>query len=131
MRNINKYLRIMKNYVAKSISIMMVIGLVATFFISPSCKKNTDCTAIIHVIDTAGAVVSGATVTLYKTNVTQYNGVTANVSDVKISDGSGVTTHVFALPAVLDITAVIAGKTGKGVVRLQEGESVEQTVRVY
>ncbi len=121
----------MYNYILKSFSTLLVIGLFAIVFITPSCKKITDCIAIIHVIDTAGKPVSGVTVTLYKTNVTQYNGVTANVSDVKITDASGTSTHTFALPAVLDITAAITGRTGKGVVRLQEGETVEQTVRIY
>ncbi|HSY77058.1 MAG TPA: hypothetical protein VK890_09395 [Bacteroidia bacterium] len=109
----------------------MVIGLFVTVILTPSCSKNTDCVAVVHVIDTAGNPVAGATVVLFKTNVTQYNGVTANVTQTQVSDGSGTCTYTFALPAVLDITAKTTTKSGKGEISLQVGQTTEQTVRVY
>ncbi|MEI6815400.1 MAG: hypothetical protein WCL14_02225 [Bacteroidota bacterium] len=125
----------MKSNLLKTFGVLLLIGALTAVFI-PSCKKNTDCTAIIHVIDTAGKAVPNAIVILHKTNVTQYNGVTANVSDTKVSDVAGETSHTFQLPAVLDITVKtdttkLPIRIGSGVVRLQEGETVEQTVRVY
>ena len=120
----------MNKKVVKSFASLMVIGLFLTLILMPSCNKNTDCIAVVSIIDTGGNPVAGATVTLFKTNVTQYNGVTANVTQTQVSDGSGGTTFTFALPAVLDITAVTKTKSGKGQISLQVGETVQQTIRV-
>src|SRR5271166_5588141 len=120
----------MRNKVVKSFGVLIVAGLFLTVILTPSCSKNQNCTAVVSIIDTGGNPVAGATVTLFKTNVTQYNGVTANVTQTQISDGSGSTTFTFALPAVLDITATTTTKSGKGEISLQVGETVTQTVRV-
>ncbi|HSY77057.1 MAG TPA: carboxypeptidase-like regulatory domain-containing protein [Bacteroidia bacterium] len=119
----------MNKKIFKTASIM--VALVAfTILLMPSCQKRTDCLAVIHVIDETGNPVAGATVTLFKENITNYNQVTANVSQTQTSDGSGTANFTFPLPTVLDISATTTGKSGKGEISLQVGQTIEQTVRV-
>ncbi len=93
-----------------------------------SCKKDHTCTAHIKVVDHLGTPVAGATVVLYKTGITQYNGTPANVSDTKITDLNGETTHVFPNPSVLDISVSFNNRTSSEVIRLEEGKTIEKTV---
>jgi hypothetical protein len=110
----------MKKKIFKTTGILMA-STIFIILLMPSCNPEKDCEVVVHVIDEAGNPVVGASVTLSKTNITQYNGVTANVSQTQISDGSGTTTFNFPLPAVLDITVTTTTKSGKGEISLQPG----------
>lgn len=97
--------------------------------LSSSCQKNTDCKLIITTHDALGNAVGGATVKLYA-NVKTPSGSTVE-ADLKaegVSDGSGKSTYTFKLPAILDIKAVSGTLTAVGIVKLEEGKTVEKIV---
>jgi hypothetical protein len=102
---------------------------VITFFVSSSCQKKTDCKLIITTYNSLGNVVSGATVKLYA-NVKTSSGATVE-ADLKadgVSDGVGATTFTFKLPAILDVRATADTLSGIGIVKLEEGKTVEKTI---
>lgn len=104
-----------------------------TIGLSTSCEKKTDCKVTIKTLDSAGFGVSNVKVKLFA-NVKNSTGATVE-ADLKAegtSDASGQTTFTFKLPAILDIKAV--GRSGAdslqgvGIVKLEEGKSVEKSV---
>ena len=99
--------------------------------VSSSCKKKTDCKVIVTTLDSAGNVLSGATVKLYA-NVKTSSGATieANLKAESVSDGVGTSTFTFKLPAILDVKAVYGTKKGIGIIKLEEGETVEKVITV-
>jgi hypothetical protein len=104
-----------------------------------SCNKPTDCKVVITVIDTAGGLqtpVANATVKL-SCQACPTNSA-GNISGTGTTNGSGVVDFDFQLPAIFDIAATgtvtvpIPGTvTGSGLVQLQIGETVSQTVYVH
>jgi hypothetical protein len=103
------------------------------FFTNTSCRKKTDCVALIHCVDSAGGNWSGANVQLYAI-VKTANGGTV-VADIKANgdtDGDGKAKFTFKLPAIYDIKATFKSglKTyvGTGIIKLEEGETVEKGV---
>lgn len=106
----------------------LVLGALAAIVISPlsSCQKNSDCTAVITVIDTVGAPLAGASVRLY---YDPKNGKTP-IESTQATDGSGKTTFVFKLQAIFDVDVTYLGKTAvkAGIVTLQPGSSVSKTI---
>lgn len=107
----------------------LALGIIVLAFNS-SCQKNTDCKLTVIVHDEVGNAVSGATVKLYA-NVKTPTGSTVE-ADLKaegISDASGSSNYTFKLPAILDIKVVTSGgKAGVGIVKLEEGKSVDKIV---
>lgn len=101
-----------------------------TLVFNNSCQKHTDCKLIITTNDALGNVVAGATVKLYA-NVKTSSGSTVE-ADLKaqgVSDASGKSTYTFKLPAILDVKAVSTGSlTGVGIVKLEEGKTVEKII---
>jgi len=107
----------------------LVIIVPFLMLLMPSCsQKNQDCIAVVHVVDTGQNPIAGASVTLHKTNVTNYNGVTANVSQTGTTDAGGAVTMTFPLPAVLDVNASKGAKSGTGQIRLEAAQTVTQTI---
>ena len=104
-----------------------------TIGLSTSCEKKTDCKVTIKTIDSAGFAVSNVRVKLFA-NIKNSTGATieADLKAEGTSDGSGQTTFTFKLPAILDIKAIgLAGADslqGIGIVKLEEGKSVEKSV---
>lgn len=104
-----------------------------------SCNKPTNCKVVITVIDTAGGLqtpVSNATVKL-ACQACPTNSA-GNISGTGTTNGSGVVNFDFQLPAIFDIsvtgtvTTPFPGTvTGSGLVQLQIGETVSQTVYVH
>jgi hypothetical protein len=47
-----------------------------------------------------------------------------------VSDGSGASSYTFKLPAILDIKASLGSKKGVGIVKLEEGKTVEKKITV-
>lgn len=96
-----------------------------------SCEKKTDCKLTVKTVDSAGMPLPNAIVKLYA-NVKTASGATVE-ADLKaegVSDGSGSSTYTFKLPAILDIKAIYGSKVGVGIIKLEEGKSVEKTVTV-
>lgn len=106
----------------------LVLTTLAFTFISPlsSCQKNSECTAVITVVDTVGSTLSGASVRLY---YDPKNGK-GFVESTQSTDGSGKTTFVFKLQAIFDVDVTYSGKTASkaGIVTLQPGSSVSKTI---
>jgi hypothetical protein len=96
---------------------------------STSCKKDTDCTAVITVLDTAGVPVSGASIRLFSSLATTNSQLQ---EQILVADSKGEATFVFKHQAILDITAthslLFPGDTAKGLVKLEPGETVRETV---
>ncbi|MBX3163894.1 MAG: hypothetical protein KF900_05395 [Bacteroidetes bacterium] len=121
----------------KSIAITITaLLIVSVSFVTISCKKETDCKAVIKCVDASGYPVSGANVYLYAPVPVRTNtGTTTYTADVTASgttDGSGVASFVFELPATFDIRATATIDTssalGMGVIKLEEGQTVDRTV---
>ncbi len=115
----------MKNFINKTTTIsfiaLLIIGLTAS-----SCRKKETCEGKVTVIDTAGTMVSGATVKLYAPNgQVTYDGIT---------DGSGLVTFEIKLPAIFNISATKAtypGMAGTGILRVDEpGKKDVVTVKI-
>jgi hypothetical protein len=106
------------------------------FFTSTSCKKETDCKAVVKCIDSTGVPVNNAYVLLYAL-VKSNDGKTTYTADVKAdgnTDSDGQVSFVFKLPAIYDIKATLAAgtrtMTGVGIIKLEEGKTVEKTVQM-
>ena len=108
-------------------SIKIIATLFATQIILCSCPKNTECKATIICKDANGESVKGADVTLYAE-------VKKNVEgDIKahgVTDNNGRVSFVFKLPAIFDINATVNSKTSKGMIKLEEGKTAEETIIV-
>lgn len=119
--------------------LLLLSGFLISFliFTNTSCRKVTDCKAVVHCVDSTGVAISGAYVQLYA-NVKDPNdpkGTTTYTGDVKAdgtTDGAGQVKFTFKLPAIFDIkaTAAVGSKTisGTSIIKLEEGKSVEKTV---
>lgn len=107
---------------------LFVLGL------STACQKKTDCKLNIVTVDSKGFPISNAKVKVYA-NVKTASGSTVE-ADLKaegVSDGSGTSTYTFKLPAILDIRATTTGTgttapLGTGIIKLEEGKTVEKTI---
>ena len=103
-------------------------------FTTTSCEKETDCKAAIQCVDSTGVPVNNADVLLYAL-VKSPDGKTTYTADVKangITDGDGQAYFTFKLPAIYDIKATRAAGTktitGTGIIKLEEGKTVEKVV---
>jgi len=112
---------------------VLLLCLTLVLLISPSCQKETDCVAIVKCQDDAGVPVSAAEVVLYA-KVKNSAGVTytADITATSPSDNAGEVHFTFKLPAIYDIlaTKAVGTKTitGVGIIKLEEGQTVEKTV---
>ncbi|MBK9285914.1 MAG: hypothetical protein IPM51_16585 [Sphingobacteriaceae bacterium] len=104
-------------------------------FTNTACRKKTDCVATVHCVDSSGNSFGNVNVQLFAI-VRTSNGGTV-VADVKASgdtDADGKVKFTFKLPAIYDIRATtkIGTKTynGTGIIKLEEGETVEKAVTV-
>jgi stress response protein SCP2 len=103
-------------------------------FTSVSCEKETDCKAVVTCVDSVGTPVNNADVILYAL-VKSPDGKTTYTADVKaqgFTEGDGTVNFTFKLPAIYDIkaTATVATRTltGIGIIKLEEGKTIEKTV---
>ena len=107
-------------------------GLLLVLGLSTSCEKKTDCKLNITTVDAQGMALSNVKVKVYA-NVKTASGSTVE-ADLKaegVSDGSGTSTYTFKLPAILDIRAAGTNSmTGTGIIKLEEGKTVEKTITV-
>ena len=116
-------IKLFVSYLALS---FLIVGFTA------SCEKKTDCKLTVNTVNAAGSPIANIKVKLYA-NVKTSSGSTVE-ADLKaegVSDGSGKSTYSFKLPAILDIKAIGTNSmVGTGIIKLEEGKSVEKTVVV-
>ena len=108
---------------ASTLVIALMIGL------GTSCQKNTDCKLIVTTVDTANNPLPAAAIKLFA-NVKTPAGTTVE-GDLKaegVSGSDGKSTYTFKLPAIFDVKATLSGKTGVGIVKLEEGKTVEKKI---
>lgn len=109
----------------------LVVVLFSVAFFSSSCEKKTDCKLTVKTVDSAGNPFPNANVKLYA-NVKTQSGTTVE-ADLKaqgVSDAQGSSVYTFKLPAILDVKAVSGNKVGAGIIKLEEGKSVEKEIVV-
>lgn len=105
-----------------------ILGLFMVGF-TTSCEKKTDCQVVIKTVDQQGFAFSNAKVKLYA-NVKNSTGATVE-ADLKAegtSDASGQTKFTFKLPAILDIKCQLDTMGGVGIIKLEEGKTVEKEI---
>ena len=110
-----------------SIAFLLFVMLCGT---QVSCNKDTTCTVDILVVDTTGfsgiqTPVAGASVKLYA-NINPPGQIQATGT----TDNSGHVQFSFPNPAIFDIKASKGTMTGTGLVQLQIGGNVTQTVLI-
>jgi hypothetical protein len=112
---------------------VLLLCLTFVLFFSPSCQKETDCIAVVKCQDSLGNAVNAAEVLLYA-KVKNSAGVTytADITATSPSDNAGEVRFTFKLPAIYDIlaTKTVGTKTmtGIGIIKLEEGQTVEKSV---
>jgi hypothetical protein len=116
--------------IASSLLLLFVLML-ATF---GACRKETDCKVLVRCLDSLARPVAGADVLLYAP-VKSPDGKTTYTADLKANDvtnSDGEVNFTFKLPAIYDIkaTKTVGTKTltGTGIVRLEEGKTVDKEV---
>lgn len=118
-----------------------IVLVIAGFFLSMflfttiSCNKNTECKATIRCLDSTGAPVNNAAILLYAVVKTPSSSVsyTADLKANGNTDASGEVKFTFKLPAIYNILATYTAAktyTGEGIIKLEEGKSVEKVVTI-
>jgi hypothetical protein len=123
-----------QRYMKQIVSLATGISLFALMFSGASCQKETDCKAVVRCFDTLSQKVAEANVLLYAL-VKSPDGKTTYTADVKAegtTNSDGEVSFVFKLPAIYDIkaTKVVGTRTltGLGIIKLEEGNTVEKEV---
>lgn len=104
------------------------------FIFSSSCRRNKDCDLVLTIQDgvTNGPVV-GATVSIAP-NQTGATGTLQIQVQSTTTDGAGVATFTFKLPAILSATVTPPSPylaPAPTLVKLEEGRSVSKSIKVY
>jgi hypothetical protein len=124
----------MLNRICKTVLLGVFALVIATIF--TSCSKEKDTIARIIVKNTSGAVVQGASVTLYPESTISPNGSTPNPSLTKtnITDSNGKVEFTYELESVLTIEAtILIGNDyfqGKNVINLLRGKTTTKYVEI-
>ena len=100
-----------------ALSLVLLIG--------SSCNKNTACGASVVCKDANGEPVKGATVLLYANIKPNVDG---DVKAQGVTDENGKVAFVFKLPAIFDVRATVNSKKATGIIKLEEGKTVEKIV---
>lgn len=108
----------------KFLSLALLAG---TFVLITGCPKNTECRANIKCEDQNGEPIKGADVLLYA-NIKP--GVDGDVKAHGVTDENGKVSFIFKLPAIFDVKAQVNSKEAKGMIKLEEGKTSEETVIV-
>lgn len=106
----------------------------AVFIFSSSCHRNKDCDLVLTILNgnTNGPAV-GATVEIGP-NQTGPNGTLQIQVQSATTDGAGVATFTFKLPAILSATVTPASPLtapAPTLVKLEEGRSVSKSIKCY
>ena len=98
-----------------------VLGLI----LNTSCNKNTACGANVVCKDANGQPVKGADVYLFANIKPNVDG---DITAHGVTDDNGKVSFVFKLPAIFDIKASVSSKTAKGMIKLEEGNTIQQDI---
>jgi hypothetical protein len=121
----------------KPIAILIIGFLLSGFvFNLSSCRKETDCKALVKCVDSSGTAVNNANIFLFAL-VKSADGKTTYTGDVTATgntDGSGAVNFTFKLPAIYDIRATLVAGTrtlsGLSIIKLEEGKTISKTVSI-
>ena len=92
-----------------------------------SCNKDKSCKATVECKDQNGNAVKGAKVFLYAEVKKNIKG---DVKAEGVTDDNGKVSFIFKLPAIFDVNATVNSKEATGVIKLEEGKEVTETVTV-
>ena len=113
-------------------STALLIALFAFFSTGgTSCKKESQCDALITVLDTVGNPVVGATVKLDCNGCPPPQSGSTNTlqTDQQTTDASGRAAFAFKYEAVLDITVTHPTHlTATGILKLEAGKTTDKTI---
>lgn len=108
---------------------------VLVFVFSSSCHRNKDCDLVLTVLDgTNNGPVVGATVDIGPNQTSATNGTLQIQVQSGTTDGSGVATFTFKLPAILSATVTPPSPytaPAPTLIKLEEGRSVSKSIKVY
>ena len=108
-------------------SFKFVSGLFLTLLLAAACNRDKSCKATIDCKDANGDAVKGAQVLLYAE--VKHN-IKGDIKAQGITDENGRVSFIFKLPAIFDIDATVNSKSAKGMIKLEEGKEVTETVTV-
>jgi hypothetical protein len=97
------------------------------FSVFVSCKKTGPADANIHVIDSMGKSVAGATVVLRQDTVKNANGVQANIYEKKTTDSGGNASFSFKWEAVLNVEIKKGLDSISDYIRLEQSKTIDKT----
>lgn len=123
----------MKRIITQSPLFSFAFLFAIVFIFSSSCRRNKDCDLVLTIVDavTSGPVV-GATVHVYPKASTGGN---LQIQDqTTTTDGAGVATFTFKLPAILEASVTPPSPyvaPAPTLVKLEEGRSVSKAIKVY
>ena len=107
--------------------VKILSGLFLTLLFSTACNKDKSCKATIDCKDANGDAVKGAQVFLYAE--VKHN-IKGDIKAQGVTDENGRVSFIFKLPAIFDIDAAVNSKSAKGMIKLEEGKEVTETVTV-
>ena len=110
----------------------------ASFLVIGSCKKKQDTIAKVFIVDSQNEGVGACTVILKAVPSTNSTGKTVIKADTSITNVAGEAIFNFndlyelgqAGVAVLNIDVVKDGKTGQGIIKVEEETTSEETVYI-
>lgn len=122
--------------------VALILVVLMTGVFTNSCNKPKPCKGSITVYDSAGNFQQEGVVIKLYSNVTTPSGGTAT-ADLKwegVTDSYGTVSFTFKLPAIMDIKAERPNCTpnpatskyctGTGIIKLEEGKTIEKKVRL-
>jgi len=105
--------------------------LFALLIVASGCDHDKTCTAVIKVVDVDGVTPSGAAKVELYANVSSPSGpVVADLKAEGVTASDGTIEFKFKLPAILDIKATKGTKIATGIIKLEEKETVQKTVKL-
>jgi len=119
----------MKKLLLASIFMFAAIAMVVTT--QTSCNKETQCDAIVTVLDTVGSPIVGATVKLDCNNCPPPPpGSSATLQgNQQTTDAAGRASFSFQYEAVLDITVTHPTHvTTTGIIKLEAGKTTDKSI---
>ncbi len=113
---------------------IVVIVLVGFIFLglNISCDKNKTCKVNVKcVYNSSGTPVNAANVALYAPIKTPSGStITADVQASGTTDGSGMVSFTFKLPAIFNVKATKDTLVGTSMATLEEGKTIDVTVYI-
>ena len=96
-----------------------------------ACQKKTDCTATVTCNDEDGLPLKGADVRLFANVKMEKKGtVKADLKANGITDETGRVFFNFKLPAIYDIEVISGTDTLIGIIKLEEGKTVNKSFAI-